>query len=65
MTIAVLHYPTQEVFMIAVDEKLIDEVYNHDIEDYLVRHCVFDLDDIEYMVGDEIVINTCCHETIV
>lgn len=64
MTIAVLYYPTNEVYMISVDYKVIENDYNGSIEEYLTDHCEFDLSDISYMVGEGIIINTCSHETI-
>ena len=64
MTIAVLYYPTNEVYMISVDHKVIENDYNGDIEEYLADHCEFDLSEISYMAGEGVIINTCSHETI-
>lgn len=63
MTIAVLYYPTNEVYMISTDYKIIENDYDGSIERYLTEHCEFDLSDISYMVGEGIIINTCSHGT--
>lgn len=49
MKIAVLDFNCSSVDIISVDESFIDEKYNGEVEDFLVEHCQYNPDMIQWM----------------
>lgn len=55
--IAVLCLDVLDVDIITVDKSFIDENFGGDIEAFLIEHCQYDLDNVQWMSGENINVN--------
>lgn len=55
--IAVLCLDVLDVDIITVDKSFIDRTFGGDIECFLIEHCQYDLDNIQWISGDNINVN--------
>lgn len=55
--IAVLCLDVLDVDIITVDKSFIDENFGGDIEAFFIEHCQYDLDNVQWMSGENINVN--------
>lgn len=57
MQIAVLDYDLRDVDIITVEDSFIVENYKGSVEEFLISHCGYNIDNISYMYGEELGVN--------
>lgn len=62
MQIAVLDYDLRDVDIITVEDSFIVENYKGSVEEFLISHCGYNIDNISYMYGEKLNINRWMNE---
>lgn len=57
MQIAVLDYDLRDVDIITVEDSFIVENYEGSVEEFLISHCGYNIDNISYMYEEELSVN--------